>query len=144
MMAGASLLRFSGWQRTDPNDYNPRNSVRDVATRTTPDYATQNRLDGVSIEYMVELCNVVGASPWFGMPKTDTSADLYQTAFATIVKQSLSPDLKVYLEYRDVGAGMFSSSFPTVCRSLTMLHQPRAAKEHRFESVDRFLLSVRG
>lgn len=70
IVSGASILRFSGWQRTDPNDYNAKNSARDPAVRTTPEFSTQNRLDGVSMEHMIELCNVIGSSPWYEYLRT--------------------------------------------------------------------------
>jgi hypothetical protein len=52
---------------------------------------------GVPIEVMVELCNRLGAHPWFTIPhQTD---DAYVNAFAQTVKAKLNPALRVYVEH---------------------------------------------
>jgi hypothetical protein len=95
MLQNASVLRFSGWQRTDHNDYNPANNVRNTSVRTTATFQTQNRRDGVAVEYMVALSNKIGAVPWFGMPRASSENDAYHALFATIVRDQLDPRLKV-------------------------------------------------
>ncbi len=64
---------------------------------------TQNCAQGVAIEYMIALSNILGASPWFGLPKADSLSDDYLTKFATTVHDQLDPNLVVYIEYRDEG-----------------------------------------
>lgn len=52
---------------------------------------------GAPVEAMVALSNRVHADPWFTMPHA--ADDEYARRFAELVKKSLDPDLKVYLEY---------------------------------------------
>ena len=97
------MLRFSGWLRVDANDYNTRNQPRDWSQRTTEDHQTQNCGQGVAIEHMIALSNILGASPWFGLPKAVSLSDDYATKFATMVRDRLDPSLLIYIEYRDEG-----------------------------------------
>ncbi len=84
------VIRFMDWQRTN------NAGVRDWATRvkTTDIQATSG---GVAIEYMIDLCNQLGADPWFCMPHGAT--DAYVQGFASLVKQRLNPDRTVYIEW---------------------------------------------
>ena len=84
-------IRFMGWQRTN------NSIVKDWANRTTKSTYTQAVPGGVAVEYMVELANELRVDPWFCMPHAAT--DDYVTQFATLVRDQLDPDLKVYLEY---------------------------------------------
>lgn len=102
-LRGAAILRFSGWLRVDSNDYNSLNQPRDWSKRTTTMNQTQNCLQGVALEHMIALCNILGASPWFGLPKAASASDSYITQFATMVRDNLDPSLSVYIEYRDEG-----------------------------------------
>lgn len=52
---------------------------------------------GVPLEYMIELCNTLGANPWFCMPHV--ADDGYVRSFAGMVKRDLNPGLKIYVEY---------------------------------------------
>lgn len=45
----------------------------------------------------IQLSNHVGAAPWFSMPHL--ADDGYHRAFAQQVKDTLRPDLKVYVEW---------------------------------------------
>jgi hypothetical protein len=63
------------------------------ASRRPKDSHTQEGDNGGSIEYLVELCNVLGANPWVNMPHA--ADDGYVTSFANYVKNNLRPDLKV-------------------------------------------------
>ena len=40
----------------------------DWSNRTTNSYYTFNLRTGVSVEMQVNLCNTLGASPWFNIP----------------------------------------------------------------------------
>jgi hypothetical protein len=85
------VIRFMDWQRTN-------NSVfAHWDQRTKPSTYTQTGPQGVAIEHMVDLCNTLGADPWFCMPH---AADRdCEDSFARLVKGSLGPERKVYLEY---------------------------------------------
>jgi hypothetical protein len=85
------VIRFMDWQRTN-------NSVFvHWDQRTKPSTYTQTGPRGVAIEHMVDLCNTLGADPWFCMPHAaDTDC---VRRFARLVKGSLRPERTVYLEY---------------------------------------------
>ncbi|HQI80514.1 MAG TPA: hypothetical protein PLR71_03045 [Deltaproteobacteria bacterium] len=85
------VIRFMDWQRTN-------NSVFvHWDQRTKPSTYTQTGPRGVAIEHMVDLCNTLGADPWFCIPHAADRDCIRQ--FARLVKASLRPERKVYLEY---------------------------------------------
>ncbi len=93
-------LRFMDWQRTNTTHQ------RVWSDRITPSYHTQGERGGVSIERMIELCNELGADPWFCMPAQ--ADDDYIRRFAQMVKARLHPDAKVYVEWsNEVWNGQF-------------------------------------
>ena len=102
-LSGASILRFSQWLRVDSNEYNSMNQPRNWSLRTLTTDQTQNCLAGVALEYMVALSNKLQASPWFGLPKAASVTDSYHIQFANMVKDTLDPNLLIYIEYRDEG-----------------------------------------
>jgi hypothetical protein len=106
-LSGASILRFSQWLRVDSNDYNSMNQPRNWSLRTLTTDQTQNCLAGVALEYMVALSNKLHASPWFGLPKAASVTDSYHIRFANMVRDTLDPDLIIYIEYRDEGEATF-------------------------------------
>jgi len=53
--------------------------------------------DGIPIEYMIALCNQTNVSPWFTMPTL--ASDDYIQQFATLVKNTLNPNLKIYVQF---------------------------------------------
>jgi hypothetical protein len=69
------------------------------AERTPPTYFTQATPAGMSVEYMVQLCNILHENMWVTMPVNGTSD--YVTNFAQYVEQNLNPGLKVYVELGD-------------------------------------------
>jgi hypothetical protein len=85
-----STLRFMEWQNT--------NAQTDVnwVDRTTPSNRTFT-INGVALETMIKLVNTLGTDAWFNMPHLAT--DDYITQFATMVKQQVRPDIKIYIEY---------------------------------------------
>jgi hypothetical protein len=84
-------LRFMDWMAT--ND-----STQGVwADRPLPTDATYATAAGAPLEIMVALANQVRADPWFTMPHM--ADDDYIQRFATQVRDSLSTDLQVYVEY---------------------------------------------
>lgn len=52
---------------------------------------------GMAVELMVDLANRLQIDPWFTMPTA--ASDDYVRQFARYVKNNLSPELKIYLEY---------------------------------------------
>lgn len=96
-----SVIRFMDWART-----NGSNAVT-ASDMPNPDYYTQGTTDGVALKYMIELCNELGADPWFCMPhKAD---DGYVARFAAQVKEQLRPDLNVYVEWSNE---VWNAQFP--------------------------------
>ena len=83
-----SVLRFMDWGATNNSEaktWTPRNLVSNRQWWNPP------------IEVMIELCNRLGAHPWFTIPhQTD---DAYSQNFAQLVKAKLNPNLRVYVEY---------------------------------------------
>mmetsp|Transcript_134092 Transcript_134092/g.428462 ORF Transcript_134092/g.428462 Transcript_134092/m.428462 type:complete len:2501 (-) Transcript_134092:185-7687(-) len=102
-LRGTSVLRFAGWQQVDEWDH-PGSVVRQWTNRSLPAHQTQAGRWGVSVEYMVQLANALGAHPWFSMPKAAAVGsgviDPYASSFAELVRTSLRADLRVFVEYR--------------------------------------------
>ena len=85
-----SVLRFYPWMRV-------YSSTGRWSKRNTPVNARQGGPEGVALEYMVDLCNELGADPWFCIPHV--ADDEYVRNFATLVRESLHRDAKVYVEF---------------------------------------------
>ena len=60
----------------------------------TPQHQTQSRDEGVSLEYMVELSNVLEADMWYCIPHA--ADDDYVRKAAELIKEKLHPDRKLY------------------------------------------------
>lgn len=86
-----SVIRFGNWARTnfsDPGGWDER---------TTPDSMTQTTPRGVALEYMVDLCNELEASPWFCIGfRAD---DRYVRNFALLVRERLKPGIPIRVEF---------------------------------------------
>jgi hypothetical protein len=88
---GMTALRFMDWQRTNNSPlkhWDERAKVEDL-TWDTP--------AGVPVEVMVDLANRLKADPWFCVPHQ--ADDEFVRSFATLVKEKLDPNRKVYVEY---------------------------------------------
>jgi hypothetical protein len=85
-----AVLRFMDWQHTNKNEYRP------WPERITPDYRTQSEF-GVSLEYMVELCNVTRSAMWYCVHHLASDDDIRESA--RFVKSQLDPGIPVYLEH---------------------------------------------
>ncbi|NES24116.1 MAG: cellulose-binding protein, partial [Symploca sp. SIO3E6] len=84
------VLRFMDWMKTNhsgQSEWVNRPKIEDAS------YARK----GAPVEIMVELANRLKVDPWFNLPHRAT--DEYITKFAQLVKDSLSPDLTIYVEY---------------------------------------------
>jgi hypothetical protein len=85
-----AALRFMDWMLTnDSTAVTPA----DLPKVTDATYM----LRGVPVEIMVQLANTLHADPWFNMPHR--ASDDYVRAFASVVHEKLSADLKAYIEY---------------------------------------------
>ncbi len=101
LIEDSRLIRFMDWQATNGS------------TTTTWDQRTHadglRTSDGVAVEDMVHLANLVGADPWFNMPHL--ADDAYVRAFATYVRDHLDPALTVRVEYsNEIWNGNFSQT----------------------------------
>ncbi|KAK3083039.1 hypothetical protein FSP39_012374 [Pinctada imbricata] len=97
-----SEMRFMDFLRT--NGHTPEPTTWD--SRKSLTFHTQTGSNGAAIEHMIHLANIIGSDPWFNMPHA--ADDNYVTQFATLVKKTLRPDLKVYIEYsNEVWNGIF-------------------------------------
>lgn len=85
------VIRFMDWQQTNGSP------VVSWSQRTTLSTFSQDRSSGAALENMIALCNELGADAWFCMPHQ--ADDTFVTNFATMVRDNLNPDLKVYVEW---------------------------------------------
>lgn len=83
------VLRMMGWMSTN-------NSTVETWAQmpTTADYTYS---DGVPVEVMVDLANLIGIDPWFTLPHMSDD-DLVRN-FAQVVKTKLDPSRRAYVEY---------------------------------------------
>jgi hypothetical protein len=72
------------------------NQSANWSDRPKPTDATYSR-DGVSWEDLIQLCNQVGSNIWVCVPVRAT--DDYVRQLATLLKNTLNPGLKIYVEY---------------------------------------------
>ncbi|MCS7236663.1 MAG: hypothetical protein NZ899_00140 [Thermoguttaceae bacterium] len=96
---GVSCFRFMDWMETNGS------AIKTWGDRPTLQHATFSGR-GVALEWMIELCNRQKADAWFCMPHQ--ADDDFVRQFARMVKASLDPKLKVYIEYsNEVWNGIF-------------------------------------
>jgi hypothetical protein len=84
------VLRFTDWMRTDSS------LLRDWKDRTSSTLYTQAQPGGVAYEYIVRLCNTVGADPWISVPAEAT--DAFVEELALLFLDHLDSGLRVHLE----------------------------------------------
>jgi hypothetical protein len=85
-----STLRFMDWMETN------NSQQKEWQNRPTSNISTYTG-NGVSVETMVSLANKLKKDVWFNMPHQAT--DEYITQFAQFAKNSLDPNLKIYVEF---------------------------------------------
>lgn len=96
------FIRFMDWMKTN------NSTIETWQDRPLATDATQSDR-GVSLEYMIKLCNTLKCDPWFCMPHR--ADDNYVREFAMQVRQELSPDLQIYIEYsNEVWNGIFEQA----------------------------------
>ncbi|MGB1041168.1 MAG: T9SS type A sorting domain-containing protein [Flavobacteriales bacterium] len=84
-------IRFMDWMSTNDNPNTTWN------TRNTTDYCFQTLGKGVAYEHLIELCNQTNKNAWICIPhQADNN---FITQFARLMRDSLNPGLKVYVEY---------------------------------------------
>lgn len=97
------VLRFMDWTSTN---FNP---VSSWSERTRPEHASYARPEGIPWEVCIELANALGKDVWINVPhKAD---DAYVAELAALLRDTLDPKRKVYLEYsNEVWNWSFSQS----------------------------------
>jgi len=89
--ASFRAIRFMDWQHTNGSP------LVKWSDRSTPNRSNQSGPKGVAIEYMIALANTQKADPWFCMPHL--ADDDFIRRYAQLVKKTLDPKLKIYVEY---------------------------------------------
>ncbi len=98
-LQGFTTLRPIHWelgvssQEVNWADRRPYNYARQGS------FATDPMARGCAPEYLIELANEMHTDLWFCMPPT--ASDDYLTNFATLARDTLNPDLKIYVEWSD-------------------------------------------
>ncbi|RJP25500.1 MAG: hypothetical protein C4527_16965 [Candidatus Omnitrophota bacterium] len=99
---GMACLRFMDWMHTNGS------KISAWTDRPKSDDATFTE-KGIPLEWMIDLANRLKANPWFCLPHL--ADDDYIRRFARIVKESLDPTLKIYVEYsNEVWNGIFAQN----------------------------------
>ncbi|MEM7199577.1 MAG: hypothetical protein AAF628_04885 [Planctomycetota bacterium] len=88
---GFAVVRFMDWQRINDSE------VTTWDDRTLLSDQTQASQRGIAPEYMVQLCNELGADPWVCIPHR--ADDGYVTELAKLFAAELAPERKVWVEY---------------------------------------------
>lgn len=89
-------LRFSSWTLGKYYDFSKADANVNWASRRPATFYTQVGMHMVSIEYMVELANVLAKDMWLSIPKT-ANADFIQN-MALYVKNNLNNKSIIYVE----------------------------------------------
>lgn len=90
-IAPFKALRFMDWGHTN------NNTANDWANRSTTGYFTYATDRGVPYEVMIQLANQTQKDVWICVPHAAT--DDYISQMATLFRDNLNPNLRVYLEY---------------------------------------------
>ena len=94
IVRNARVLRFKEWMAVDSQW-----GTSQWANRYLPSRVTYQGEEGMPFEVMCDLCNVVGADPWF-MLKSPTD-DAYSASAAALVRSALDPTRHAYVEWSD-------------------------------------------
>ena len=90
-LAGMKLLRLMDWQRANLSP------LAAWSARTRPETNTQNRPEGVALEYQADLANALDADLWITLPHLADDAFVANTA--ALLRDRLEPARKLYVEY---------------------------------------------
>ncbi|WP_370401075.1 hypothetical protein [Sulfitobacter sp. JB4-11] len=88
-MQGFDALRFMDWMATNDSTL--------ARWQDRPEPGDMSYAGGVPVEVMVQLANALQADPWFTLPHL--ADDDFARAFATLVRDTLDPDLTAYVEF---------------------------------------------
>lgn len=86
-----SCIRFMDYFATNGSP------LMNWSDRTTPAHATQNRSQGASLEYAIQLCNKLGVDGWFNVPHMAT--DDFVQNMAELLLNNMDEGLTIWLEY---------------------------------------------
>jgi hypothetical protein len=129
------VIRFMDFTRTNDS---PVVSWND---RTPLNYYTQAKEEGAAWEYVIDIANLTQKDIWINIPhKAD---DVYITQLATLLQNTLNPNIKIYLEYsNEIWNSIFSqhADCATFAQNLGYTGQPweRAWKYTAKRSADVF------
>jgi len=100
-LAPFDVIRFMGMQETNTSDivtWSDRRTAAAARQGSGPGGSpSEPVVNGLSLEYMVQLANDLDADPWFNMPHQ--ADDGFVANFATYVRDHLEPGRKVYVEW---------------------------------------------
>ncbi len=84
-------IRFMDWSETNFSENEIWNE------RTPKNNVTQAVEAGVAWEYVIDLCNTTQKNAWINIPHR--ADDNYISELATLFRDNLNPNLKIYIEY---------------------------------------------
>jgi hypothetical protein len=94
-------IRFMDWMETN------HSPVSTWSQRPSYGYYTQTTHSGVAYEYIADLCNLTMKDAWICVPHQ--ADDEYILQLATLFRDQLHPNLRIYIEYsNEVWNGIFS------------------------------------
>ncbi len=100
-LAPFDVIRFMGMQETNTSEIVTWADRRDAGAARQGSGPTgspsEPLVNGLSLEYMVQLANDLDADPWFNMPHM--ADDGFVANFAAYVRDHLEPGRKVYVEW---------------------------------------------
>ncbi|HIK16591.1 MAG TPA: hypothetical protein IGS53_15095, partial [Leptolyngbyaceae cyanobacterium M33_DOE_097] len=85
------VIRYMDWGETN------HSNIKEWSDRTTLNSLSQGTKKGVALEHMIDLSNRLKADPWLTIPHQ--ASDDFVRKYATMVRDRLDPNLKVYVEY---------------------------------------------
>lgn len=91
------ILRFMQAQETNTTDIESWGDRRDTLDARQSSGNSGALVNGMAVEYMVQLANELDADPWFNMPHG--ADDEFVQNFATYVRDHLEPELTAYVEW---------------------------------------------
>lgn len=94
-------IRFMDWMSTNGNP------MTSWVQRTLPTSYTQTLHEGVAYEHIIDLCNRLNKDAWICVPHA--ANDQFITQMARLFRDSLNPNLKIYIEYSNE---VWNSIFP--------------------------------
>jgi hypothetical protein len=100
-LAPFKTIRFMGMQETNGSDirtWADRRDAFDIRQGSGSEgTASEPVVNGLALEYMVQLANDLDADPWFNMPHM--ADDGFVRSFATYVRDHLEPGRTAYVEW---------------------------------------------